>query len=156
MLVGRGRGGSLEQDFAFGGVRQLFEPLVARAADPAHLFVGAAQAAAPILGFGDPTAPALHEPGVVLHGLYWLTVALAESQPVALICDDAHWFDGPSLRFIAYLANRVAELPVAIVLGTRPPETGPEGELLSRIMADQATALLTPGPLSDSAVALRR
>ncbi len=153
MLVGRARGGNLEQDFAFGAVRQLFEPLVARAVNREHLFAGAAQAAAPILGFGDPTAPALNEPGVVLHGLYWLTVALAESQPVALICDDAHWFDGPSLRFIAYLANRVAELPVAIVLGTRPPEPGPEGELLARIIADQATMQLAPGALSDAAVA---
>ncbi len=153
MLVGRARGGSLEQDFAFGAVRQLFEPLVARADDPSSLFAGAAKAAAPILGFGDATAPAVSEPGVVLHGLYWLTVALAESGPVALICDDAHWFDGPSLRFVSYLANRVAELPVAIVLGTRPPEPGPEGELLARVIADQGTTLLVPAPLSDTAVA---
>lgn len=149
--VARARGGSLEQEFAFGAARQLLEPPVAAAPDPDRLFTGAAASAASVFGRGGNGAAG--EPGVVLHGLYWLTATLAEAQPLLLVCDDVHWFDGPSLRFIAYLARRVDELPVAVVLGTRPPESGPEGELLARLIADPATARLHPAPLTDPAVA---
>ncbi|MEY2469917.1 MAG: hypothetical protein QOF21_2615, partial [Actinomycetota bacterium] len=150
LQVGRALGDSLEQDFAFGAVRKLLEPLVRNAADPDRLFVGAASAAAPILGGADLSEGAA--PGVVLHGLYWLTAALAEKAPLVLICDDAHWFDAPSVRFLTYLANRVQELPIAVLIGTRPPEPGPAGELLTRLLADHATVRLRPEPLSARAV----
>ena len=136
MTVTRARGGSLEQEFAFGAARQLLEPLVV-AGDPAQVFSGAAAAAAPVLGHG--VANAASDPGSVLHGLYWVTANAAESRPLALICDDAHWFDSPSLRFLAYLARRVDELPIAVIVGTRPPtSTGPEADLLGRLLTDPA------------------
>jgi DNA-binding NarL/FixJ family response regulator len=147
-------GGSLEQDFSFGVVRQLFEPMIAATPDPDQLFAGGAAAAAPLLGRRPAeTHPDGDSPGAVLHGLYWLTVALTEARgPIALICDDAHWFDGPSLRFVAYLAGRVTELPVAIVVGTRPPVPGAEGELLRLLLAHQNVARLRLAPLSSDAV----
>ena len=151
MTVTRARGGSLEQEFAFGAARQLLEPLVV-AGDPAQVFSGAAAAAAPVLGHG--VANAASDPGSVLHGLYWVTANAAESRPLALICDDAHWFDSPSLRFLAYLARRVDELPIAVIVGTRPPtSTGPEADLLGRLLTDPAGRHVRPSPLSDDGVA---
>jgi DNA-binding CsgD family transcriptional regulator len=150
MTVSRARGGSLEQEFAFGAARQLLEPLVA-AVGPDQVFAGAAAAAAPVLGHGASSGH--NDPGTVLHGLYWITVNVAETRSLALICDDAHWFDSPSLRFLAYLARRVDELPIAVIVGTRPPTTGPEAELLGRLLADPAGQHLRPAPLSDDGVA---
>ena len=150
MTVGRARGGSLEQEFAFGAVRQLLEPLVASADHPRRLFQGAAAAAEPILRSGQSDAA---EAGTVLHGLYWVTAALAEQGPLAFVLDDAHWFDGPSLRYLAYLAVRVDELPVAMVVATRAPEPGPEGELLGRVLDQHAAAIRHVAPLSTDGVA---
>jgi hypothetical protein len=68
-LVGRASGGSLEQEYSFGAVRQLFEPLVATASDPDLLFVGGAAAAAPLCGRRPPAdAHVDHAPGEMLHG----------------------------------------------------------------------------------------
>ncbi len=43
-----------------------------------------------------------------------------------LALDDAHWFDAPSLRFLHYLARRVADLPLAMIVATRHDERGVE------------------------------
>ena len=92
--------------FAFGGVQQLF----------AHVPVPDSRrrrhAAAAFSVGGEPDH-------AVLHGLYWLTAGLG---PLALVVDDAHWLDRPSLRWLAYMVNRVADLPLAIVLAARGDE----------------------------------
>ena len=56
----------------------------------------------------------------VLHGLYWLCANLAQRGPVLLAVDDAHWADAPSLRFLAYLARRIDDLPVVVVCAQPP------------------------------------
>jgi DNA-binding CsgD family transcriptional regulator len=154
LAIGRARGGTLEQEIAFGAVHQLLEPLIAMADNDDGLFTGGAAAAATV--FGRPVAGTGHDdggPGTVLHGLYWLTMALSERLgPMALLCDDAHWFDTPSLRYIAYLANRIDELPIAVAVGTRPPEPGPEGEVLARFLTYQGLRRLRLSPLSREAV----
>jgi predicted ATPase len=38
--------------------------------------------------------------------------------------DDAHWADGASLRFLAFLLPRLEELHVVVLLGARPAEAG--------------------------------
>ena len=55
----------------------------------------------------------------VLHGLYWLAAGLG---PLAIVVDDAHWLDRPSLRWLAYMVNRVADLPLALILAARSDE----------------------------------
>ena len=154
LSIGRARGGSLEQDVAFGVVHQLIEPLLAEAGGGDDLFSGAAAGAGPVFGRSASAAGRDENgPGAVLHGLYWLTVGIVERLgPTVLIFDDAHWFDGPSLRFVAYLANRVDELALAVVVGTRPPEPGPDGELLARFLTYQELRRLRPAPLSRDAV----
>ena len=47
--------------------------------------------------------------------------------------DDAHWADVASLRWLIYLARRLAGLPLALVLATRPAEAGPVQELLDEL-----------------------
>lgn len=154
--IGRATGAALETDFSFGVVRQLFEPLLAEADRSGHggqLFTGAAAAAGTVLS-GALGARPDEAPGAVLHGLYWLTVGLARrGAPLLLICDDAHWFDGPSLRFLAYLAARIDELPVGVLLAGRPPGRGSEADLLSRLLATPGVHRTKPDPLSDRAVA---
>ena len=71
----RGRGGEFERDFAFGGVRQLFEPLLAADPDAAR-GCSAARPAWPSRSSRPPPthAAAPVDPAFgVLHGLYWLT-----------------------------------------------------------------------------------
>ena len=83
----------------------------------------------------------------VLHGLYWLTAGLG---PLAIVVDDAHWLDRQSLRWLAYMVNRVADLPLALILAARGDEPD---ELLTRIALHPSTRVLTPKPLSPAAVA---
>jgi DNA-binding CsgD family transcriptional regulator len=128
------RGSELEGSFAFGAVQQLF----ARCVD--QLSGAAAHAAA---AFSLEAAEPNH---AVLYGLYWLAADLA---PLAVMVDDAHWLDRPSLRWLAYMANRVEELPVALVLAER---TGEPDETLRAIGLHPATLVLTPAPLSAAAV----
>ena len=51
------------------------------------------------------------------HAFYWLTVNLSDDAPVVLVVDDAHWADLASLRALVYLARRVADHRVAVVIG---------------------------------------
>ena len=129
MRVLRSRGTELERDFAFGVARQLFEPPLAEASEleRVDLLQAAAGVAAGFLGL--PGAPAKLDPGAsgidpsfaILHGLYWLCANLAAATPLCVVVDDAHWADGPSLRYLAFLLTRVQELQVAASGGEPPP-----------------------------------
>ena len=89
MRVMSARAGELEQDFAYGVVRQLFDgPLVAMARPQRELALsGVAGLAGSALSIsGGNGAAAAADPGSVLHGLYWLSANLAAGQPL-LIAD---------------------------------------------------------------------
>ena len=60
----------------------------------------------------------------LLHGLYWLCANLCERAPLVLCVDDVQWADAASLRFLAYLGARAADLPVLIGLSRRSGEPG--------------------------------
>jgi DNA-binding CsgD family transcriptional regulator len=128
------RGSELERSFAFGGVQQLFADV------PVPDSGAASHAAAAFSVGGEPDH-------AVLHGLYWLTAGLG---PLTIVVDDAHWLDRPTLRWLAYMVNRVADLPLALILGARSDE---RDELLSRIALHASTTVVTPKPLSPQAVA---
>ena len=161
------RGGELERDFAYGVVRQLFEAPVAAAAPATRQswLQGAAALSAPILGVAEPGAPGRpagqhgNDPlfgddptAAALHGLYWLTVNIAAVTPLLLTVDDLHWVDAASLRYLAYLARRVTELPVLLITGSRPPVESHVPELIGALEADPAVIRLVPAPLSAAAV----
>jgi DNA-binding CsgD family transcriptional regulator len=149
------RAGELESEFAWGVVRQLFESAVARASnsDREALLAGAAGLAAPALGLeGQGREDASFS---TLHGLYWLTVNLSQERPLLLAIDDLQWSDRPSLRFVAHLLPRIAELPVILVAATRPPELRPatDPELLGRIRREPEVTAIAPKALSADATA---
>ncbi len=155
----RARGAELEREFAFGVVRQLVEPVVASERERVGLLDGPPWVAARLLGLpgvgGEVgvAAPCAPDPSfAVLHGLYWLCANLAAERPLALVVDDAHWADGASLRFLAFLLPRLEELRVAVLLGARPAEGGGSRELLAALTTDPATEVVTVGPLSTRGV----
>ena len=117
------RGGQLERELPFGIVRQLLEATLV-AADRGErdaLLAGAAALARPVLLPADPDAGERAEPSFsALHGLYWLTVNLADTQPLLVAVDDLHWADGDSLRWLIYLARRLVGVRLPLVLTTRP------------------------------------
>ena len=148
------RGGELERELPFGVVRQLLEQVVVGAgADERELLLaGAAALAKPVLFAADPGAGA--EPSFsALHGLYWLTINLADSGPLLVTVDDAHWADVASLRWLLYLARRLAGVPLALVIATRPASSGPAQQLLDELLVMPEVAILRPGGLSERASA---
>jgi DNA-binding CsgD family transcriptional regulator len=153
------RGSELEQDFAYGLVRQLFEvPLVAASPpERAELLAGAAGHAAVLFGLEasrDDVADALLDPSfAILHGLYWLCANLGRRSQLLLCIDDVHWADQASLRFLHYLGRRLDELPIAIVAAARPHRSADAAPVLAALAASPPAEVLEIAPLSERAVA---
>src|SRR5262249_38246339 len=110
------RAGEFEREFAYGIVRQLFEPLLASASPElrTELLSGPAALIEPVLGIQqltDPQDTPAEGSFAILHGLYWLAANAAFDQPTLLAIDDAHWADVPSLRWLLYLTRRLEGLP---------------------------------------------
>ena len=155
----RARGSELEQDFAYGLVRQLFEVPVIAAPPPvrAELLAGAAGHAATLFGLAaarDDAAGALLDPSfAILHGLYWLCANLGRRSPLLLCIDDVHWADQASLRFLHFLGRRLDELPIAVVAAARPGRSADESPVLAALAASPPAEVLELAPLSQPAVA---
>jgi DNA-binding CsgD family transcriptional regulator len=152
MRVLAGRGGELEGGFSFGVARQLFEPLLAGAA-PAELemlLAGAARRGLIALDGGTGAAPAAgnEPPFTVVHGLYWLVVNASGAEPVLVAVDDLHWADQASLRFVLYLADRLAGLPVALALSWRASEPEAGVDHLARLEQIAAGSAVSLTPLT--------
>ncbi|HEV3230415.1 MAG TPA: AAA family ATPase [Solirubrobacteraceae bacterium] len=155
----KARGGELERDFAYGVVRQLFEPSLREcsAARRRALFAGPAQLAAGVVGAPDdrPAGSAGGAPEQtfgVLHGLYWLTANLAVEGPLCIVIDDAHWSDPASQRYVLHLARRLEGLRILALLATRPQETHMETATLGDLAPLPCTHVLEPEALTPSAV----
>ena len=148
-------GGELERDFAYGIVRQLFERRLRAipGSERAELLGGRAAPAAPAIGFEGPFAPPAEAGAAVLESLYWLTANLGSRGPLMVVVDDAHWADRASLRFLAFLAARVGELPIALVTAARPREPGSERAVLEQLVATAGGELLHPATLGLAATA---
>ena len=121
LRVMRARGSELESGFALGAARQLLEPAVHAldSGERERVLEGAAGLAAGVLDI--ETERVSEQPFAALHGLYWLLAGLAESEPVLLALDDAHWSDPATLQWLAYLGRRLDELPVLVVIAARAP-----------------------------------
>jgi DNA-binding CsgD family transcriptional regulator len=148
------RGSELENDLAFGVVRQLFEGAVAT--DGAEPLAGAIAAVGEVL-----SAPPRTEGGVgsrdasfaMLHSLYALTVKLAADSPLVVAVDDVHWCDEPSLRFLNYLVRRLDGIGVTVICTVRPRARLARAPLVTEIVGDPLAVLIRPGPLSNAATA---
>jgi DNA-binding CsgD family transcriptional regulator len=145
------RASELERDFPFGIVRQLLEPAL-RDAEVAERCCGGA--AAPACRIFETIADVIEgeEPGfAVLHGLYWMAVNLSLEAPLAVVVDDLHWCDRPSLRFLAYLARRLEDLRVLLAATLRPAGPGADAALIGELARDPAALVIRPAPLSRKA-----
>ena len=155
MLVAHARGSELESQFAFGVVRQLFEPLLRACSrsERARLLRGPAGLAAGVLSVGDDAAiPVGGGLAAALHGLYWLTLNLAERAALLALVDDAHWADQSSLRFLSYLAGRLEGARVLAVLAVRS-NAWAGGDMLATVARGPSSRVMELLPLSEQATA---
>ena len=157
----RASGRALERDFPLGVALQLFEPVAGKAAVDG-IFDGAAALARPLLT--PVTMPAAMPAGPILpsedhafsliHGLYWLTANLAERSPLVLTVDDVHTVDRASLRFLLYLAERIEDVPVVLLLAGSPPAAdGHCDDVVAQLRAQRRARHLELEALSAAGIA---
>ena len=114
----------------------------------ARLLAGQAALAA---GIVDPSAPRSEDRHAVVRGLYWLAVHLTSGTPVRpllLSVDDVQWADPASAAFLAHLAARVQDLPIAVVLAVRTGEDGAGEDVLDWVREHPERQVLVPAALS--------
>jgi DNA-binding CsgD family transcriptional regulator len=153
------RGGEFEGEFAYGIVRQLFEPLLASASSSlrAELLSGPAALIEPLIGVSrlapSQEAPPAEGSFAILHGLYWLAANVAFQQPTLLAIDDLQWADTPSLRWLLYLTRRLEGVPILVAAATRPPEgEGRDPTLVAELIAASEAAAIRPEPLGRASI----
>ncbi|MFI5758525.1 ATP-binding protein [Streptomyces sp. NPDC051569] len=161
----RANAAPMEQDFAFGVVRQLFDSLLAgvpaaergrRSPVSDHfarlmftagtLPVGAGTTTGAD-GQGAGPGPALAASEAMLHGTRSLLADAGDTTRLLILVDDLHRADTPSLRWLAYLAKRLHGLRAVLVCTLRDGDHGSRHPLVREI-AGTATRVLRPAPLS--------
>jgi DNA-binding CsgD family transcriptional regulator len=146
--VRRAAPGPLERHFAFGVVRALLEAPLRAASEPerTRLLDGAAAPAGALLL--DGTVPGGDVTMMIAHSVLWMCSAMADERPLALVIDDAHWADRPSLEVLAYLARRIGDLRLLIAVGARADDPDAASDLLSLIGGARTAKVLHPRPLT--------
>jgi DNA-binding CsgD family transcriptional regulator len=154
-LCMRTRASELEHDFAYGCIRRLLEPVVARSNkdERDRLFEDAAAHCSPLFIGSDASRASLSsDAGFALpHGLYWLLNNLSRERVLALCIDDLQWCDVESLRFLNYLAPRLDGLALIVLATVRARENVTPD--LARLLGAPEAIVLRPMPLSVDAVA---
>jgi DNA-binding SARP family transcriptional activator len=79
-------------------------------------------------------APPLDGPGAPVRFLEALSLLIVDAaSPGLLVVDDAHWLDGASARFLAYLIRRLDALPLTVVVTLRPEDASADDPLVAAI-----------------------
>lgn len=144
--------GEFERDVGFGVVHQLLDLLLRglSAQERSELFAGAAELARPLLLPSARSASiADRDPGAIMHGLYWLTANLSENTPVMLCIDDVQWCDAASLGWLLYLARRLDDVAVILLLGVRSGEPQVQGGTLAALTDSELGERMELAPLSE-------
>ena len=136
----RGRGFEMERGFAFGVARQLVNGLT-----PPEK--GAARLALSLFG---PDAAAAASVESVVYGTYWLLSPLAEAVRIVVAVDDAQWADEESRLLLHYLAARVSELGLLLLMTVRSGEPG--ADELMQLAHDPSAETIRPDPLGIDAI----
>jgi DNA-binding CsgD family transcriptional regulator len=146
-------GDETETSMAWGVVRQMVERSVSRYSGKVReaILAGPAGAALQALDVAPEASAGDAEIARTLHALWWVAIDLSSTRPLLITVDDTQWADQPSVRFLGYLARRIADLPIALVVATRPPSggTGP----LTELTVSPYVERLLPEALSPTAVA---
>ena len=151
-IVLSGAGRAAEQELGYGVAVQLFEPpwLALDAAAQAQLRDGPAGPAARLISGGDPAGG---QELTIIRGLLRLAGDLAAQGPgLMVLVDDGRWSDAPSLRFLSYLAARLRELPIVLIVAARPAVSGSAEGVLAAVRA-AADLVLRPSSLTADAAA---
>ena len=131
-----------ESELAFAGLHQLLQPITSRIdrlPDPQRRALDAA------FGVDDLVEP---DPFRVAVAAYRLVSDAADSSPLLLIADDAHWLDRSSLDVLTFIARRLENEPVVFIAALRDgfPTALEEAGLpilqLDRLSAPESEALL--------------
>lgn len=159
LAVLRARGDELLTPVAWSVALGLIEPALAKrsAVRRTELLAGAAAPARNLIDRlpAPPAPPGLSLDTTIAHALFWVVSGLAEREPLALLVDDAHWADAPSLQFLSYLSNRTPDLAVAVLAARRRSKPGEtRQELLDRLAVQPGSVLLELAPLSAEASAV--
>lgn len=128
---------AMEATSPFGVVRRLL------AGTPAEALVTAD---------GDRAAPGtLEELLRAVAALVWPDAGDPRHRPMLLAVDDLQWADSWSARFVAALAGHAEDLPVVVLVATRP-SPGEVGAALDPVLARPHARSLRLGPLGDEGV----
>jgi DNA-binding CsgD family transcriptional regulator len=150
MTVLAATGSRLESDFAFGVVGQLLGPVLDESADRATTAL--------------PTGEHAHVDGVdrryeTLHRLFTRIAEMASERPAALLIDDLHWADGPSVHLAHFLLRRLHAVSVCLVLAARPAGEWAVPSLRDELASDVTVIRMRPlspaaaGRLAEEALA---
>ena len=148
-LVRSAAPGPQERHFAYGVMRTLLEaPLHdADESERARLLEGAASTAGDLLLSG--VVPNPEATTSIAHSILWLCAAYTDGEaPMMLVIDDGHWADRQSLEVISYLARRVGDVPLLILLAFRPDVPHAASDVLSLIGDGRFTHSLALQPLT--------
>jgi DNA-binding CsgD family transcriptional regulator/tetratricopeptide (TPR) repeat protein len=97
--------------------------------------------------------PAAPDEELLVQRLFSMVADLAGRSPHLVTVDDAHWSDVPSLRFLAYLAERINRLPLALVLAVDPGEAAAGERPMGRLRSVPEARVVRTGPLSPDGIA---
>jgi len=145
----------LELEFPFGVAIQLFEPRwnSTDLAGRDELLEGSARAAGSLLDTGPSDLnPPVDQQYQLVQALFRLLSNMASAGPLVMVVDDVHWSDRASLRFLVYLAYRLDDLPVVLVMAVREGEPAADRQALSALISAPTTAVLRPGPITETGV----
>jgi DNA-binding CsgD family transcriptional regulator/type II secretory pathway predicted ATPase ExeA len=105
---------------------------------------------------GSPMAELMREDGSPARAFPAFAAELAgRLRPAVLVVEDLHWADGATLDWLAYLARRLREVPVMLLLTCRDDERDAVSEL-RRVLASAPrthVARIEVAPLSSAAAA---
>jgi DNA-binding CsgD family transcriptional regulator len=116
MTVVRTRGVESEASLAFVGLLDVCRPLLEYVSELPESQAGSLQAA---LGFEPGEVPDRLAVGAATLGLL---AAAAESQPILVLVDDAHWVDEPSTGALLFATRRLQADAVAALFAVREGE----------------------------------
>ena len=141
LRVLRAAGGELERSFLFGTAIALLEETWANAdaGERGRLRSGPGRLAGMLLD-GRLDGASLRSLGdlyPVIRACVAVLREIAQTGPLALVVDDVHAADQPSLRLLAYLAARIAPEPIVLFAafgqGEKPSDAGALSDLRDRL-----------------------
>ncbi|XVQ10561.1 helix-turn-helix transcriptional regulator [Spirillospora sp. CA-255316] len=144
-----------EAHLPYAGLHQLLWPVRGRFG---VLPPGQREALRAALGIAEATVP---ESYLVALAVLNLLAEIAESDPVVIVAEDAHWLDPSTADVLAFLGRRLESEPILLLaaartgMATRLDEAGLPDMVIPPLSAEDAATLLDAGA-ADLPAAVRR